>query len=1339
MKNNALTSQEAGIRIMKRLLTSCLALGLFGSNVQGQNVSTVVSGQGEPYGVAVDLSNNAYYITDSMNNRVLRYDPTTANLWVGVGAPPDPSPLLSPSGIVWGQLDGTNGPIVADTGNHLLRFIDPACWQVTTLAGSTQGFLDGAALNARFDFPAGLAIDPASGTIYIADAFNNALRSLDTSGQVKTLATGFYKPAGVAVGDTVTSVVQGVTQTTQQIWVADTLDDVIQLVTITRTSGSATVLYTTNIVAGQFRVAGSTDSRDALSATFNGPRGLLWLGGQTGLLIADTGNNTIRQLQACDCVHGYSVSTFAGAPPPAAPGLVDGTLTDARFNSPVGIALDAEGAILVADLKNQALRKIDRVQLPAPTLLANGTAAPGGAFSNAVDLTFTDSVSSDITYRYTIDGTAPTPLTPAAMSLTLAGGSSNAVTLLYKAYSPDYEASQIVSNSFTFFVADLVATPASASDVNPVTITVAEPTDNARVYWTTDGSEPTPASAELNLNNGLGTIVAAQSGTLNLKSFRAGFADSKTVSVPVSLACAMPVISPSGASNNSPVTVSMSCLTANAAIYWTIDGTDPTPSSTLYTGPFALAANGTLKAKAFRTGFADSPTGSADFNLVVAPPIVTPMSSTNIDSVTVTISSATANAALRYTTDGSAPTTSSPLYSGPLTLSTNALLTVVGFLGQMTSSTTVSNTYAIQVDTPSMSPSSGYFPNGSTVTFSVNNPRAAIYYTTDGSDPGTNSPLYTGPIEVDQINYPSSDLRLIRARAFAPDTLPSDIVSGQSFATNTVGVPTDVAGGIGSRLIVPVVADLAPNQPLKTLQFRLEIAPSSPNAPPLTDDITAIDITPNDFVPVVVNADGSETHFTYTSYRSGPASGAAFASTAPTNGMDLQDFGVLMNAIVPIPNSAHPGDTYTISILQVSGTRDDWQGSIPLSPLPSRTITVTNIPYLIGDSSVGRWYNAGDFGNGNLDNADVNNARMASFGIHVPPAFSDAFNAMDAYPPDAPGIVGGDGQIRYLDWITILNRSLRLDNQNWVRAHAAGGTLTNWSMSLPNNRVKPKAASPLPPGQVWLCQARLQGGSITNALPDHTYSVPVSLQVLPGYTVAGLQFRVALEPANGAPPVTQPVVFTPAMGAAPTVQTYGNDVLCSWPPTGSFTPSLEGSNLLGYVQCTIPAGSQPGQSYALRFSYCDGAPDLQTQYNFESLPASLWVASPAKQAPSMTSDEWKIKFFGSVDSPQAADNADPDGDGVPNWQEYLAGTDPSNPLSHLALSTSINTSKTGAPGVALSWLTAPGKTYELEAAPAASGPWMALGEISGDGYLHQTVISNPARQGQFYRLRLVRW
>ena len=66
---------------------------------------------------------------------------------------------------------------------------------------------------------------------------------------------------------------------------------------------------------------------------------------------------------------------------------------------------------------------------------------------------------------------------------------------------------------------------------------------------------------------------------------------------------------------------------------------------------------------------------------------------------------------------------------------------------------------------------------------------------------------------------------------------------------------------------------------------------------------------------------------------------------------------------------------------------------------------------------------------------------------------------------------------------------------------------------------------------------------------------------------------------------------------------------------------------------------------------------------------SMRTAPPA----TICSDEWKIRFFGSTTNPAAADNADPDGDGVPNWMEFLAGTDPTSALSKFQLTGAVST------------------------------------------------------------------
>ncbi|MDO4799548.1 MAG: stalk domain-containing protein, partial [Bacillota bacterium] len=85
---------------------------------------------------------------------------------------------------------------IADTGNHVIRQIRDN--QVSTIAGAGEGKADGYRQTASFSYPTGLALHP-NGTLYVADKGNNAVRTIDPRGHVKTLPQYFNQPSDVFI------------------------------------------------------------------------------------------------------------------------------------------------------------------------------------------------------------------------------------------------------------------------------------------------------------------------------------------------------------------------------------------------------------------------------------------------------------------------------------------------------------------------------------------------------------------------------------------------------------------------------------------------------------------------------------------------------------------------------------------------------------------------------------------------------------------------------------------------------------------------------------------------------------------------------------------------------------------------------------------------------------------------------------------------------------------------------------------------------------------------------------------------------------------------------------
>jgi len=140
---------------------------------------------------------------------------------------------------------------------------------------------------------------------------------------------------------------------------------------------------------------------------------------------------------------------------------------------------------------------------------------------------------------------------------------------------------------------------------------------------------------------------------------------------------ATPAFSPAPGTYLGTQTVSLSDTTSGATIYYTTDGSTPTTSSTAYNGPITVSATETLKAIAAETGYANSSVATATYTIEsqVAAPTFSPPAGSYSSAQAVTISTTSpAPTTIYYTTNGSTPTTSSAVYSGPITVSASETL-----------------------------------------------------------------------------------------------------------------------------------------------------------------------------------------------------------------------------------------------------------------------------------------------------------------------------------------------------------------------------------------------------------------------------------------------------------------------------------------------------------------------------------------------------------------------------------------------------------------------------------------------------------------------------------------
>ena len=167
---------------------------------------------------------------------------------------------------------------------------------------------------------------------------------------------------------------------------------------------------------------------------------------------------------------------------------------------------------------------------------------------------------------------------------------------------------------------------------------------------------------------------------------------------------------------------------------------------------------------------------------------------------------------------------------------------------------------------------------------------------------------------------------------------------------------------------------------------------------------------------------------------------------------------------------------------------------------------------------------------------------------------------------------------------------------------------------------------------------------------------------------------------------------------------------------------------------TVPRGAGNNAAYAIVFDHASGSPNGIASFKRNVRTGLITLSNRSGSSYNDgISDAWRLRYFGSVSSVLAQATADADGDGVSNYQEYLAGTDPTDPKSLLKMA---GASAAANGPRAITWPSVTGKTYIIERSSSMfGGSWTPVSTNAGTG---GPMEFDDASTGtvQFYRVRV---
>ena len=1110
---------------------------------------------------------------------------------------------------------------------------------------------------------------------------------------------------------------------------------------------------TTNLVNNSVKFTGFNGPGDTNGpygfAAFNDPENIA-AAGNSILVVADFNNNKVKEIDAAGNVtrlFGDGTKNWSGG----TPGWHDGTVNlqndlidPVQVKQPYGLAIGSGGTVYDTEVGYALLREASGTGLPplpppppgAPTILSVTTNY------GQVTLTWT-AVTGATSYNVKRSPSSGGPYTTAANVAT----NTYTDTGLSDGTTYYYVISALNGNTESQNSAEFAATVPQAPVPDPQIGYVTFPPP----LFTSVFVPVTSAGATF--NNDVDIVIIGAGGSTTFYTY-------------ANTASLTNVPDPTASSGSAPLGY--------------INGLYPIDVKQLIVA--SILPNLSIKAIGEESGHPNSAVASAQFQFVTANPTIS-----GNNAAQFTISDVTANAHLYYTIDGSDPSTINYAPNGDLGTSLSNLWTI-SFPIQSNTLFKV-RAYRDNYQTSAIVTNYFYLTNfvANTISFGFGNGEASSVFL------GSAGQTFYAPITL--------------------TTLPGTVIYSLQFnltVTNTGSAPAITPGAFGFQSmllqpIVPIPTNYPPGFALYTpIPPFMFIGDTS--SPPPTNSI--IYYNGQDFISLETtnttdNLLGvgwveryaetnlyntlSQTLITYSQ-----AHDDLFPNVQQPNGVIVGGYSFQM------PNNAQAGQQYQIQIGRPTATSDGvggpgsdvyivgptngaTAGGFPINAL--KYVTVTNhISYIAGSVYPFRWFNAGDFGSSNIVNADVEQVfESALYSLNTPPANSDFFDGMDSCgnygvldndPSDINNgyytntfanlnstqlnplfngndttinqIAFGDGKLDVCDVYVTFRRSLD-PSLTWFERFWNGGqrvadtnapNIANHSVSITG---KSSAAQPMTLGSsAVLPQVNFTAGDITNCSAGQVVNIPINATIYGSYPLRVLMLSLTVEPLDGSPALTTPVQFNQtatALGAPYTTDSSGNGNFAAvW--LNSTNTGLTGTVTLGTLSVTIPAGVSANSAYAIHFDHASASPNGLASFANQTLTGLITLSNLTNSSyGDGIPDSWRLRWFGTVNNLLSVSNACPTGDGIDNWMKYVAGVDP-NTANNFP-STKAKTPAPAGSNMAIHWPSVSGIQYVIERSSFLfSGAWTAISTNTGTG-TDMEFDDNSSGAANFYRVRIL--